>query len=192
MYDLKNISRPAVANPGNAGGIKSRLVILQADDVATFPARGEDLVTLADSITMKEGKYMSSLYVTTKTAIPKQEKLEGENDDCGGFRVSIEFFHPGLEKEFQEFMAKFGTGFRGYVIFEHAQSGKKYLIGEPGNEAVLKTHSFEWSGNIDGGKKGSTNTFEAVQELPMAFYEGDYAFAPETSVPTEPEEEEQV
>lgn len=183
---MKNIAKPAVANPGNAGGIVNRLVIMLADDVETFPARGEDLVTLAESIAMKTGKYMHSMYVTTKTAIPKQEKLEGENDDCGGFRVSIEFFHPGFEKEFQEFLAKFGTGFRGYVIFEHGMTGKKYIIGEPGNEAVFKTHSFEWSGNIDGGKKGSTNSFEAVQELPMAFYEGEYVFD-ETPTVEDPE-----
>lgn len=177
-YDLKNIYRPNSATPGNAGGILNRLILVKADDVETFPERDTDLVTLKENITMKSGKYMHSLYVTTKTAVPKQEKVEGANDDCGGFRVSVEFFHPGFEKPFQEFLAKFATGFNGYVIFEHAKTGRFYLIGEPGNEAVLKTSTGEWSGNMDGGTKGSTNTFEALQELPMAFYEGELALDP--------------
>ena len=138
-YDLKNIYRPNSATPGNAGGIRNKLILIKADDVETFPERDEDLVTITGDIELKEGKFMHTLYVTTKTAIPRQEKVAGSNDDCGGFRVSVEFFHPGFEKPFQEFLAKFATGFNGYVIFEHAKTGRMYLIGEPGNEAVLKT-----------------------------------------------------
>lgn len=178
-YDLKNIYRPNSATPGNAGGIRNKLILIKADDVETFPERDEDLVTITGDIELKEGKFMHTLYVTTKTAIPRQEKVEGANDDCGGFRVSVEFFHPGFEKPFQEFLAKFATGFNGYVIFEHAKTGRMYLIGEPGNEAVLKTSTGEWSGNMDGGTKGSTNTFESLQELPMAIYEGATSFDPE-------------
>ena len=178
-YDLKNIYRPNSATPGNAGGIRNKLILIKADDVETFPERDEDLVTITGDIELKEGKFMHTLYVTTKTAIPRQEKVAGSNDDCGGFRVSVEFFHPGFEKPFQEFLAKFATGFNGYVIFEHAKTGRMYLIGEPGNEAVLKTSTGEWSGNMDGGTKGSTNTFESLQELPMAIYEGSTSFDPE-------------
>lgn len=171
-YDLMNIPRPEGAMPGNAGGIKNRLIIFLDEDVEKFPDRDETLTKITEDIVLKSGKYMREMYVTARTTAPKQEKITGDNVDCGGFKVGIEFFRPGLEPKFQEFLAKFGTGFSGYVLFEDSVNKTKYLLGEPGNPATFLSSALEWGGSIDGGKKGSTNAFEANQSLPIAEYQG--------------------
>ena len=170
MYDLMDIDKPAIANPGAGGGINSIIYAVLKDDVETFPARDVDLVTISTDLVLSTGKYIHQIYATHQTIEPKETKLSGENKDCGGVEISLNFFHPGLGAAIQEFKAKhMNSDF--YLLIKNCSTGTVYLIGEPCNPAWLDAWEASWGKTVAEGK-GTTFTFKSQQSLPMAIYAG--------------------
>lgn len=179
MYDLTNLAKPSGATPANGGGIKNELILIHERDVQSFPERDEDLVSITENIVLVPGKFARTLYVTNKTVVPKQEKLAGENADCGGYKIGMEVFYPGMEKEILEWLAKHATDFAGYVLFRNASNRKVYLIGAPYYPASITTAVSEWGATAEN-KKGTVISIESIQNLPLAIYEGEIPLEPES------------
>jgi hypothetical protein len=168
MYDLIDILKPNIANPGAGGGLKSIVYAVLVDDVQSFPVRGADLVTIALPFTLKAGKYAHMIYATNQTIQPKETKLNGDNKDSGGVEISLEFFHPGLSAAIQEFKAKhMNSDF--YIFIQNCAASLTYLIGEPCNPVWLDAWESTWGKTVAEGK-GTTFTFKSQQSLPMAIY----------------------
>lgn len=171
-YDLTDISKPTGTNPGAGGGIKSIIYAVLEDDLvmASFPSRGDDLVTITGDLVLSSGKYIHQIYATEKTIEPIERKLQGENRDSGGVEVSLSFFHPGLQKAIQEFKAKhMNSSF--FILLKNCANDTVYLIGEPCNTVWMDEYESKWGKTIDEGK-GTTFTFMSQQSLPVAIYEG--------------------
>lgn len=172
MYALFNVDKPTGANPGAGGGLKTVVYAALLSDIATFGARGEDLVTIATNFVMEAGKFIHQIYATDKTIEPKETKLAGENKDCGGVEISLNFFHPGLIAKIQEFKAKHMN--EDFILFiRDFTNDVIYVIGEPGNPAWMEGFETTWGKTIAEGK-GTSFTFKSQQSLPMAIYTGEF------------------
>lgn len=165
--DLIDVLKPVTSNPGSGGGINSEIYLIQSKDIATFPVRDIDGVSIKTPIIMKSGKYARLFYMTQETIVPKEKKVKGENSDGGNWSVSVEGSHPGLDKAIQAFKANFGFNFEGYVLIKHVASNSIYLLGEPGN--LVKIDDIDSTWNAKG--KGTKFQFQADQSQPMAFYD---------------------
>lgn len=172
MYDLIDLNKPAGANPGAGGGLKSLIVAILLADIKTFPARGADLVTIANPIVLENGKYAHLIYATNQTIEPKETKLSGDNKDSGGVEISISSFFPGLDAPVQEFKAKhMNSDF--ILLLVNCAANKTYLIGEECNPVWLDAWESTWGKTVAEGK-GTTFTFKSQQSLPMAIYSSSY------------------
>ncbi len=180
-YDLSDVQKPATANPGAGGGIKSIIYAVLEEDVVTLPARGADLVTIAGDIVLKADKYIHQIYATEKTIEPVEKKLKGSNRDSGGFEISLKFFHPGVEAAIQEFKAKHSNS-SFYVIIKNCAASKKYLIGDVCNTVWVDDFETKFGKDLTEDK-GTNFTFLCQQPLPMAIYAGklDELLAPSDS-----------
>lgn len=168
MYDLVDILKPAIANPGAGGGLKSVVYAILVDDVKVFPSRGADLVTIASPFQLNLGKFAHMIYATNQTIQPKETKLNGDNKDSGGVEISLEFFFPGLAAAIQEFKAKhMNSDF--YLLIQNCAASLTYLIGEPCNPVWIDSWESTWGKTVAEGK-GTTFTFKSQQSLPMAIY----------------------
>lgn len=176
---LFDLLKPTIKNAGGGGGIKSEIIIALEEDIDmnSFPAREADGVTILTDIPMKTGKYMHTLYMTQGTIKPGQKKLKGSNNDCGGFELTLEGFHPGMEKESQKWISNFGIGFKGILIIQNCASSRRYMLGEPCNMVYCETIETTWGEEIDKDK-GHKITFMCKQGTPMAIYEGAIALDP--------------
>jgi hypothetical protein len=171
MYDLMDILKPNIANPGAGGGIKSIVYAILVANVKVFPARGADLVTISSPFQLNLGKNAHVIYATNQTIQPKETKLNGDNKDSGGVEISLEFFHPGLSAAIQEFKAKhMNSDF--YILIQNCTANLTYLIGEPCNPVWLDAWESTWGKTVKDGK-GTTFTFKSEQSLPMAIYSSD-------------------
>jgi hypothetical protein len=189
MYDLVDILKSNIANPGAGGGIKSIIFAILLGDIKIFPARGADLVTITSPFELNAGKYAHQIYATGQTIQPKETKLNGDNKDSGGVEVSLEFFHPDLNSPIQEFKAKhMNSPF--ILLFQNYAASKTYLIGEPCNPVYMDAWESTWGKTVAEGK-GTTFTFKSQQSLPMAIYsssiedlleEASGSLSPSTSV----------
>ena len=175
---LFDLFKPTVKNAGGGGGIKSEIILVAEDDIDwdTYPQPDAEN-TITTDIPLKTGKYMHRFYMTQGTIKPGQKKLKGSNQDCGGFEITLEGFHPGIEKAVQKWIANFGIGFKGLLIIQNCASSKRYLIGEPCNLVYLDNLETTWGEEIDKDK-GHKFSFLCKQGSPMAFYEGAVTFDP--------------
>jgi hypothetical protein len=172
VYDLTDIDKSSVPNPGAGGGIKSVIYAILEDDVDidSFPSRGDDLVTITADIPLKAGKYIHQIYATEDTIEPLEKLLQGPNRDANSFEITLNFFHPDLAKAIQEFKAKHISS-RFFLLFKLCVLDRVYLIGEPCNTAYITLSDATLGKNSKEGR-GTNFTFVAQQSLPMAFYEG--------------------
>jgi hypothetical protein len=171
MYDLVDILKPNIPNPGAGGGLKSFIFAAKVSDVEVMPARGTDLVTIANPLVMKTGKYVHLIYATNQTIQPKETKLNGDNKDAGGVEITVDFHYPGVTKEIQEFKAKFMNE-EFYFFLMNCAASMTYLIGEPCNPAWIESWETTWGKTVAEGK-GTTFTLKSQQSLPMAIYTSD-------------------
>ena len=170
--DLLDVKKPNVANPGAGGGINTEIILIQASDVATFPALDADGVTYKTPIVMKAGKYARVFYMTQETIAPSEKKAKGENSDGGNWQVSVEGNFPGLGKAIQKFKKDFGFNFEGYVIIRHVTENVNYILGEPGYYVKVDDVDAKW--NAKG--KGTKFQFQADQANPICFYDAAIPF----------------
>lgn len=173
-FALMDVEKPAGVRPGTGGGIRSIIYAALEDDInlASFPARAADKVTIVDNLPLKAGKFLHRIYATEKTIEPIEKKLKGPNRDSGGYEVSLKFFHPGVMKAIQEFKAKHVDSNFFLIIKVYSNDAFiNYLIGEPYNTAWLDDYETKF-GKDQTEAKGTDFTFLCYQGLPMAIYEG--------------------
>jgi len=174
-FDLEDITKPAGASPGAGGGLNNEVIAILADDVAAFPARGIDLVTMTGNVEMKLGKFMHVIYATPKTLEVTHKKIKGDNVDIVGFEVGLKFFHPDLTAAILSFMAKHSAS-KFYLLLRNCSSNVTYLIGEPCNELLMEEAESVWGKTLTDGK-GTNFTFLGQQKNTAAIYAGTLTLA---------------
>jgi len=185
-YDLVDLLKSEIPGAGAGGGIITTIYAALKSDIKVWAVRGEDLVTMSTPFQMNLGKYFHCIYATHQTIEPKETKLAGENKDCGGVEISLQFYHPDISPGIQSFKAKFMSG--DFVLaFYDANLNRTYIIGEPGNPAFIENWETGFGKTVADGK-GTTFTFKCQQGLPMAIYTGDITelLEPEASGSTSP------
>ncbi len=127
-YTLVNITKPAGGNPGAKGGINSEIIIIDKNDVLTYPERDANNTTIATDLALKAGKKMHILEATASTIDFKHE-LTGE-DDARSWDISLELSRPGQETAWEEFLNNnINTDF--YIINRMCATNDKKLAGTP-------------------------------------------------------------
>jgi len=99
-YVKVDIKKPAKG--GAPQGKKAEIVIIDATEVAVFPARDDKGVVIDGAITFKDGKY-AILLSATASSISLPVTSEGE-EDAVGITSLPEFYHPGDSLEKDEFI----------------------------------------------------------------------------------------
>lgn len=173
-FALTDLEKPAGAMPGTGGGIRSIIYAALEDDIeiANFPSRQTDKVTILTDLPFKANKYLHRIYGTEKTIEPIEKKLKGPNRDSGGYEISLKYFHPAVSVAVQEFKAKHSNS-NFFLILKVYQNGAftNYLIGEPYNTAWMDDYETKF-GKDQTEAKGTDFTFLCYQGLPMAIYQG--------------------
>ncbi|UOY07722.1 hypothetical protein L0P88_04025 [Muricauda sp. SCSIO 64092] len=103
-------TQPSLVSKGNGGSEdkQSEVIIINLADVANWPARNDNGVMMVGNITMKPGKYVTKMAMTSsKTSLPLAS--EGDEDNVS-LNSLPEFSFPGwtldAEELFQNFLNK--------------------------------------------------------------------------------------
>lgn len=118
-----------IDNAGRPVSFKNRVVLMEVDDIMTFPARDANGILVATDIVLKAGKTAIEMYVTPKTL---KVYNTGEGDpDKKGYLQNLEFEHPGDELEYNEFAENCIN--RDFIAIVMKWDGSnKRLLGTPG------------------------------------------------------------
>lgn len=154
QYVKASIARPD-GQPGRGLTPKDRLVVIDVDDIETFPARDADGVTIATDIVMKQGKTGVGIYITPGTA--NVSSNSSGDADAEGFTPSVQISHPGNKTEIRAFKQNW-LGKNCIVILEYCD-GTKDLIGSPCNPCKL---AVEYSGTNEAN--ANQLTFQQVSK----------------------------
>lgn len=176
-YNYKNIGK-SVSSPG----IASTLYIIPVSNVDTFggintlasTAQGATVIIDEDHVPVV-GEGFITMYSTQKFSDMIGESF-GETDSRA-LKIKVNAFSPGLTPAQSEFV-KNALNEEGFIILvkdADCTTGTVYQIGTHCSPAELMP-SFE-TGNKDGGKKGWTMVFEAIQGSQL-FYTGDIPLKP--------------
>ena len=127
-YTLVNVMKPAGGNPGAKGGLNPELILIDKNDVASFPAWNADYSALTGDIGMVAGKTMHIFEVTNKT-LDFKHTLTGE-DDARSWDIMVEAERPGQEGALDAFLNNnVNTDF--YVIIRQCTNNTMKLCGTP-------------------------------------------------------------
>lgn len=173
---LVDLARPTGSNPGAGGGVKSEIILIPAENIASITYWAVDNISVAD-VTMKTGKYMKRFYMTSDVIEPSQKKLKGSNVDSGGWEVSIKGFYPGFGDAILSWIANYGYAFEGLLIFQNCADGKKYILGQMCNWVHVDDIQSAWGPTVEK-ERGNTVTFLAKQSKPLAVYLGVIKYDP--------------
>ncbi|MFC0605901.1 hypothetical protein [Winogradskyella pulchriflava] len=98
-------SNPSIVEKGR-GSAESKsfeIIIMDVNDIATFPTRDSSNVAMSGNFVMKDGKYVTKMQVSSsKTSLPVTS--EGEEDNVS-ISALPEFSFPGSTLAFEEFVA---------------------------------------------------------------------------------------
>lgn len=171
-YELISVMKPTGGNPGAKGGINTHVIVIDKNDVASFPARDDKNTTIAGDIVLLAGKKMHIIEATAKT-LDFKHTLVGE-DDAKAWDITLDMERPGQEAAWEEFLNNnLGTDF--YVIVRHCPSGAKKLAGGPCTPMKIDTAE---SGFREGNKtklvfKATDSPFRAAIYSGSLDIEGD-------------------
>jgi hypothetical protein len=176
-YDYKNIGKSP-----SSPGIASTIYIIPVSEIATFgvlnsgnsTAQGASVIVDTDHVPVATKGFIE-MYSTQKFSEMKGETT-GETDSHS-MKIKVSAFSPGLSEAQSEFQ-KNALNEEGFIILvkdADCSTGKVYQVGTHCSPAEIMG-SFE-SGNKDGGKKGWTFEFEAVNPFLM-YYSGDITLKP--------------
>ena len=153
-YVKANVNKPG-GMPGKGITPKDKIVIIDVDDINTFPERDEAGVVIAEDIVMKENKFGVGIYLTPGTGALSSNS-EGDAD-AQGFRPSVQFSHPGNKKEVREFKANW-LGKNVIVIIQYCNPDEPAdIIGSPCNPCQM---AVEYTGNNEAN--ANSFTFQQV------------------------------
>ncbi len=173
MYQRVSLKRKS----GAPKPVSSQIILIPYDDIATFPARGEEDVLVTGDITLKPLANAIGIYATSST-ISRPDNVEGEEDE-EGFLQTLSFSHPGNSLEVEEFKQKWlGKPF--IAITDECGDGKgKMVHGWKCNPLFF---TLEHQRNQEANK----TTFNFTQRVRSIFVAGFYqganpALAPEAT-----------
>ena len=166
-YSKASVDRPA-GMPGAGLHPKNALILIDADDIETFPVREEDGVNYPSSggdISMATGKKAIAIYFTPGTC---QVESNSEGDaDAEGFRPSIQLNHPGNSEAVRKFKANW-IGKNIIALMTYCDSTVVDIFGTPCNPMRLQA-------NYSGSRESNSNqlTFQQVDKgLDIGIYKG--------------------
>lgn len=132
-YVNKSVLRPE-GNPGNGITLKDKIVIIDTDDIDTFPARDEGGVVIATALTLKTGAKPVYLYLTPGT-VEVTSNAEGE-PDAMGYNITLKGNHPGNSQDVREFKWNW-LGRKCVIIVCYCDGRDSDLLGTPCNPMQL-------------------------------------------------------
>lgn len=151
--------------PGLAINPKDSLILVDVDDIDSFPGTDSGGVKVTENVTLKTGKTAVGVY-GTPGKFTVTEPSEGEVDTTG-FVPQVVMSHPGNELPIREFKA-WAIGKR-LIVFVAYCNGKVDMIGTPCNPCTLST-------SYTGNNESSANelTFKQVSRGEgIKVYEGE-------------------
>ncbi|TXE18617.1 hypothetical protein ES692_06120 [Psychroserpens burtonensis] len=168
---------------GSAENKSFEVIVMDVNDIASFPVRNANGVTMVNNYVMKTGKYITKIQVSTsKTSLPVTS--EGEEDN-----VSIsslpEFSVPGSSLDFEEFVANWtnksvivgvqvgacGGGSAFYRMFGSQCAPLSLLLeGQNNNDATMNLAKFQQFAktNLMPGRYTGTFTLATVTDTVAA------------------------
>ena len=136
-------------NGNNMGGLVQKVYFGYHSDVAVFPTKPTNPLTLeanaalTGDLVMKSGKRLFSMYLTDDTGEFKIDSV-GEVDGKS-FVEHLTLFHPGLQKSIIGFMDAAKNANLVFIVVD--SDGQKYLMGDELRSAV-------YAGAPDGAGTG--------------------------------------
>lgn len=151
-------------NPGAGGDKNEKIVLVDADDILTWPSRDSKGVVINDNYVLKDNAYMIELYVKT-SATKVNSSTEGEQD-AEGFMHQLDVEHPGNSQEIREFKQNWLS--RNIIAFvQHCSNSKKDVLG---TKCAPLRMQIKW----DDDKDKNTNAFTFKSALKSPYDIGDY------------------
>ena len=144
------------------------LILVDVDDIASFPPREADGVNITDQndLTLKTGAKAIAIYMTPGTT-EVTSNSEGDPDEQG-FTPTIQFNHPGNEEAVMLFKTNWLSR-NAVILMKFCDSSKVWLAGSPCNPMKLQVN---YTGN--GTSNRNQITFQqASKGLDFALYAGD-------------------
>lgn len=163
-YVNKSVLRPA-GNPGNGITLKDKIVIIDTDDVESFPARDEAGILVSTAIALKAGANPVYLYLTPGT-VEVTSNAEGE-PDAMGYTIAIKGNHPGNSQEVREFKWNW-LGRKCIILVCYCDGRDADLLGTPCNPMQM---SSAFTANKDMTRTEFTFT-SITKGMDIAIYQG--------------------
>ncbi|MBQ0056173.1 MAG: hypothetical protein KBT20_00835 [Bacteroidales bacterium] len=141
-YTKASVKRPG-GSPGAGLHPQDELIVIDCEDIATFPERDADGVNVTEAVVMGSGKKAVAIYMT-----PGTYSIESNSDgdpDQEGFQPQIQGSHPGNEEEIRKFKANW-LGKRCICILRYCNGKKPDIFGTPCNPMRLQV---AYSGSAD-------------------------------------------
>lgn len=163
-YVKKSVLRPE-GNPGNGIALKDKIVIIDIDDIETFPARDEAGVLISEELALKVSAKPVYLYLTPGT-VEVTSNAEGD-PDAMGFNISIKGNHPGNSQDVREFKWNW-LGKKCIIIVCYCDGSDADLLGTPCNPMQLSSN---FTANKDMTR--TEFTFSSITKgMDIAIYKG--------------------
>jgi hypothetical protein len=155
-----------IDNAGRPVSFKDKVVLIEVDDIATFPDRDAKGILIAGDIVLKAGKTAILMYATPKT-LKAYNTSEGDPDKKG-YLQHLEFEHPGDELEYNEFAENCVN--KNFVAIASKFDGTNMrVLGTPGCPL-----QFSDEGKNDSEAVTNTVKFESLLRGPrIAHYSGE-------------------
>ena len=163
-YSKASVARPS-GMPGAGLHPMDQLILIDVDDIASFPEREADGVNISSSnaLTLKTGAKAIAIYMTPGTT-EVTSNSEGDADEQG-FTPTIQFNHPGNEEAIMLFKTNWLSR-NAVAILKFCDSDKVWLAGSPCNPMKLTAN---YTGN--GTSNRNQLTFaQASKGLDFALY----------------------
>lgn len=157
-YVKVDVSKPTAIMPGNGGNVKDKITIFDWDDVTGGYSRDANGIVIDDTLEFDNGAYAIQVYATQDT-IKVAAESQGDTD-AEGVIQTVEFAHPGNQKEIKEFRSNW-LGKAVGIIIEKCTDGSQILCGSPCAPLRLAFKA-DW----DKDKNNAVMTFKSAQKGP--------------------------
>ncbi|UOB16588.1 hypothetical protein [Abyssalbus ytuae] len=179
MYTNPNI---LVKGKGSAENKSFEVVLMDLNDIASFPSRDDNGILMVGNFVMKAGKYATKMQVSSsKTSLPVTS--EGEEDNVS-ISALPEFSVPGSTQDFEEFIQNWtnrsivvavqvgacGGGTPFYRLYGTRCAPLSILLeGQNNNDATMNLVKFQQFAKTDlmPGRYTGTFTFATATTVPV-------------------------
>lgn len=162
-YSKASVARPA-GMPGAGLHPLNKLILIDAEDIDTFPPRDADGVNVSGDITLKTGAKAIAIYFTPGTA-EVTSPSEGDRDS-EGFTPTIQISHPGNERDVRLFKSNW-IGKNIIALMQYCDKDTVDIFGTPCNPLRLQV-------GYTGNNEANANqlTFQQDRGLDIGIYAG--------------------